>query len=625
MKQLENSVNIVMKFLNDEDFSTSVIYAHRKFYEELCAYLLQSGKSYSPDIAYQWIEEKRSAWPYYKYTNARHCVNQLEDIRKNGYISANHLSCRKPAYGELNEAFKATLDELIETYHASDDRYRLAGARFFLYLQGKGLSDPSELNYDVLLAFYEEDYHSSWKSKDVYESLIRKLLRHLADGGVCSPGMSLALNKLLIHQIIKLSDKESCICDGKEYPSVTLSSIDSFLEGLARARYSKTIIKSSRHILTLLYIFMDMHNAILSDGLLWYWFGKLKPLLGTGWKQHRRSLSQFLLFLMTGSIITAVTGDPQRKDPLSFLPPGLKEPLEDYLSLLKREGWQPSTITLQRSSNLRFCRYLLNTGIDSFSAITPSVLKDFNLSDTHDTPEGKAAYNCRIRSFIIYLYEQGLVENPYLYSALTTVVSPRVPVVKTLSEEEVSMIWSVDPDALSPKALRDYAIICIGLSMGFRASDITGLRFENIDWKNRSINIIQQKTGKALTMPMPVKTGNVLFRYLRDGRPKSDEPYVFICHEAPYGRATRTICRNALTRFIGSTVKSGRSFHAVRKTFASHLLKGNTTVELITDSLGHSTDTTVHKYLSLDEKRMRMCSLSLADAGISFNGGAFNA
>ena len=83
MKQLENSVNIVMKFLNDEDFSTSVIYAHRKFYEELCAYLLQSGKSYSPDIAYQWIEEKRSAWPYYKYTNARHCVNQLEDIRKN--------------------------------------------------------------------------------------------------------------------------------------------------------------------------------------------------------------------------------------------------------------------------------------------------------------------------------------------------------------------------------------------------------------------------------------------------------------------------------------------------------------------------------------------------------------
>lgn len=625
MKQLENSVAVVLKFLEDEGFSTSVIYAHRNFYEELCTYLRQSGKSYSPDIAYQWIEENRISWSHRKYTNAKHCVDQLEDIRNDGIISLDHLSCRKPAYGELNKSFKSVLDELTETYYASDDRYRLAGARFFLYLQGKGLSCPSELNYDVLLAFHEEDYHSSWRSKDVYEDLIRNLLRHLADCGLCSPGLSLALSKLLIHKIIKLSDEEVCKCSGKEYPPITQSSIDSFLEGIAKARYSKTIRNSSRHILTLLYIFLDMHNAVLNDGLLWCWFSKVKPLLGSGWKQHRRSLSQFLLYLETGAIITAVTGDPQRKDTLSLLPSWLKEPLDDYLSLLKREGWQPSTIAMQRSSNLRFCRYLLNTGIESFSAITPSVLKDFNLNDKHDTPEGKAAYNCRIRSFIIYLYEQGLVENPYLYSSLHTVVSARVPVVETLSEEEVSMIWSVDPETLSPKALRDYAIVCIGLSMGFRASDITGLRFENIDWKNRSICIIQQKTGKALTMPMPVKTGNVLFRYLRDGRPKSNEPYVFICHEAPYGRATRAICRTALGRFIGSTVKSGRNFHTVRKTFASHLLRENTRVELITDSLGHSTDTTIHKYLSLDEKRMRMCALSLTDACIPCKGGIFNA
>jgi len=161
--------------------------------------------------------------------------------------------------------------------------------------------------------------------------------------------------------------------------------------------------------------------------------------------------------------------------------------------------------------------------------------------------------------------------------------------------------------------------------MGFRASDIISLRFTNIDWKTRSINIIQKKTGKALTLPMPVRTGNILFRYIRNGRPTSDSPYVFIRHEAPYDGVKCGVCRSALKRFI-TTVEGNRCcFHAVRKTFATNLLIGNVNVELISDSLGHSTDETVHKYLSLDEERMRMCPLSLAEAGIPYKGGAFHA
>lgn len=50
---------------------------------------------------------------------------------------------------------------------------------------------------------------------------------------------------------------------------------------------------------------------------------------------------------------------------------------------------------------------------------------------------------------------------------------------------------------------RDYAIVCIGLTMGFRAIDIVSLRFENIDWKRRSICLTQKKTGKNIALPMP--------------------------------------------------------------------------------------------------------------------------
>ena len=625
MKQFETNVSTVMTYLRDEKYSPSVISSHRLCYNGLKDHLVSSDQCYSADAAYGWLESIRPSIKPWKYKEWLHCLDQLEDVSKTGFISLDHLGYRKSAYSQLNPCFKSILDAFIRGNHPTDERYRISCARFLLYIQNYGMSDLSELNYDIILRFHEDDYHGSAKSKDVYEDLIRDFLRYLGGRGICSPGLALALNKLLIHQIGRLSSDEVDNCSGGSYPTVTLDKIEGFLSAMEALRYGKTVLNSSRHILTLLYIFLDMHKAHLSDELLWYWFNRIKQLLGSNWKQHRRSLCQFLHYLETGAIITSITGDPQSTDPIELLPSWAGVPLSDYLSLLRREGWKPSTIAMQKSGNLRFCKYLQSIGIDSFTKVTPDTIKCFNLQDTHGTPEGKAAYNCRIRSFIIYLYEQGLVEDPYLYRALPTEVSQKTSIIRTLSKEDVVAIWAVDPADLSPKALRDYAMVCIGLSMGLRASDIVALRFGDIDWKRRTIHVIQQKTGRSLTLPMPVKTGNILFRYLRDGRPKSSAPYVFIRHEAPYGRIQRGVCRSALQRFIDHEEDAGCSFHAVRKIFATMLLEGNTNVELISDSLGHSTDSTVHKYLSLDEKRMRKCPLSLEEEGISYEGGAFHA
>jgi len=101
--------------------------------------------------------------------------------------------------------------------------------------------------------------------------------------------------------------------------------------------------------------------------------------------------------------------------------------------------------------------------------------------------------------------------------------------------------------------------------------------------------------------------------------------HIFIRHEAPYDRIQRGVCRSALQRFIATSDDKSCCFHSVRKTFATQPLKGNTKVELISDYLGHRADGSVHKYLSLDEKQMRMCPLPMSDTGISYKGGAFNA
>lgn len=627
MKRFETSVSTVMTFLKEEQFSASVISQHRLCYREISEYLLSIHLEYSPNIGYQWVESHSDCWNYRKSTGYRHCIDQLNDVFIMGNISPDHLSPRCSTYSLLSSEYKALLDNFISDTNTGDDRYRIACSRFLYYMQNQNILSVEDLTYDALICFHNDDYHRTQKSKDIYEDLIRIFLRYLASFNICDIGLSLVLNKLLINKVIVLPKEGllDLISANDEAFEISWPQIISFTSKLKSVKYGKTVLNCAEHILSLLYIFLQMHQTQLTENLLWYWFDAVKPLLGSNYKQHRRSLFQFLEYIKTGVVVTSVTGNPHTVDTIDTLPDWLANPLKEYLKLLKREGWQPSTIAMHKSSNLRFCRYLQEIEIKNFSEITSEVISNFNLQDKHSTAEGKAAYNCRIRSFIIYLFEQKLITNAYLYKALPTFASDTVSIIQTLKKEEVDAIWSVNPESLRPKELRDYAMVCIGLTMGFRAYDIVSLRFEHIDWKRKCIRITQQKTGKIITMPMPVKIGNILYRYLRDGRPQSKEPYIFIRHEAPYDRIQRGVCRSALKRFLNLPHNSKCKFHSVRKTFATQLLEGNTKTELISDSLGHSTDDTVHKYLSLNASRMRLCPVSMADVGISYKGGAFDA
>ena len=157
--------------------------------------------------------------------------------------------------------------------------------------------------------------------------------------------------------------------------------------------------------------------------------------------------------------------------------------------------------------------------------------------------------------------------------------------------------------------------------MGLRGSDIVNLQFSNIDWKRAVIHLIQEKTKTEVTLPMPIKVGNAIYEYLMKGRPDSESSYVFIRHKAPYGKLERGSCLKTIREVLPERNVPGSGFHVTRKSFATSLLRQGTEVNTIIDSLGHRSDSTVSKYLSLDGERMRTCPLSLSEANIPLRGG----
>jgi len=64
----------------------------------------------------------------------------------------------------------------------------------------------------------------------------------------------------------------------------------------------------------------------------------------------------------------------------------------------------------------------------------------------------------------------------------------------------------------------------------------------------------------------------------------------------------------------------GHGFHITRRTFATRQLKSGIGYQYVSDLLGHRDTSSLHHYLNHDEDRMRMCAITLDEAGIPCSG-----
>ena len=290
--------------------------------------------------------------------------------------------------------------------------------------------------------------------------------------------------------------------------------------------------------------------------------------------------------------------------------------LKGFLESRQLDGMAKSTLEMCRSAGCSFFLYLENAGIRGPGEITPEVIKAFHNQDAHSTPESKNAYSIKLRQLLNYMAERALI-SPTLAYAVSTASAPRRCIVDALSEDAVTKIYEYRERATSPLELRDTAMVMPGFRMGIRGSDILHLQISDFNWKSKTVSFIQQKTRKAITLPVPTDVANSVCKYILRGRPKSADAgngYIFIRHQAPYipfsdGTVT---CKSALRRILsayGIELKPGQGFHMTRKTFVTRMLQSGNRIDDISNALGHASKGTAEVYLERDESNMRLCPL----------------
>ena len=300
---------------------------------------------------------------------------------------------------------------------------------------------------------------------------------------------------------------------------------------------------------------------------------------------------------------------------------GFREPVTEFAGLLEnfcekvnRTGILVcSTIKTARSAIRTFLFELEARGWQSFDGIT---LAEISSAITHMAlryNEGLHAAIFSVRTFLRHLYENHFTpEN--LSLAIPEMIARRTIFREGFSAVEIERLLNA-PDVETPIGKRDYAIMLLAAQTGLRACDIVNLKRKDIDWRVQEIRIVQQKTGKPLSLPLPPESGNAIADYLLNARPESDLPYIFLCHVGVprpiNNRSASTIVTKYLRRAEIVSAIPRRGFHSFRRSFGTRLLQNEIPLELLQQLLGHSNIDSAKPYLSVDELGLKNCALGL--------------
>jgi site-specific recombinase XerD len=180
---------------------------------------------------------------------------------------------------------------------------------------------------------------------------------------------------------------------------------------------------------------------------------------------------------------------------------------------------------------------------------------------------------------------------------------------RVLKAAEVSSLLDRIP-ARTPLELRDRALFELAYSSGLRAEELVSLDVESIDFDSESVRV-EGKGGKTRLVPAGEHALRALDRYLARGRPalEADSPGPLFLSKSGRRLNTSDVRRRLRTwaRQAAAHVPALADAHphALRHSFATHLLEGGADLRAIQELLGHATISTTQVYTRVESARLR--------------------
>jgi integrase/recombinase XerD len=177
---------------------------------------------------------------------------------------------------------------------------------------------------------------------------------------------------------------------------------------------------------------------------------------------------------------------------------------------------------------------------------------------------------------------------------------------KTLSPGEVERLIEA-ATGVTPRALRDQALVELLYGAGLRVSEAVGLDKAGVDLENRFVRALG-KGSKERIVPLGRPAVDSLNRYLARGRPYLDKrrrAELFLnAQGGPLTRAGAFLILRKLAEKAGLDPERVHP-HLLRHSFATHLLEGGADLRSVQEMLGHADLATTELYTHVSDRRRR--------------------
>ncbi len=274
------------------------------------------------------------------------------------------------------------------------------------------------------------------------------------------------------------------------------------------------------------------------------------------------------------------------------------------LQNLTLKAYSPSTVRTYKNEFTIFLQTIKKTNADEF---TPQRIKDYLQYCFNTLRLSESTVHSRMNALKFY-YEQVLQRTKFFW----TIPAPKKPFLlpRFFNQDEIASIINATAN------LKHKAMLTISYSCGLRVSEVVALKTVNID-SNRMCILIQSAKGKKDRM---VSLSPVLLIILREYARvyKLDKKgYLFEgqVEGTKYGIRSLQFVIDAAKK-KANILKPG-SIHALRHSFATHLVDKGTDVTMIQKLLGHNDIKTTMRYLHTSNKDLLRIISPLDDLKIN--------
>jgi site-specific recombinase XerD len=262
---------------------------------------------------------------------------------------------------------------------------------------------------------------------------------------------------------------------------------------------------------------------------------------------------------------------------------------QDLENLLHRAGYAGKTVKCYRSSLMIFRKHFLYR---DFEEISNEEIREYIHGLGKEKKVGTQTINQYINAIRFYYKDflrreipGNMLYRPKSAKKLARVLDP---------EQMEKLIGSITN-------LKHKSIIALEYASGLRISEVTGLKVDQLKFRNGEIQVFADKGQKERMTLFGESLRELLTAYLEEYKPRD---YLF--EGATGGRYSQTSIRNILKKgLLKAGIDEKATNHWLRHSFATDLLENGVDIRFIQDLLGHSSIKTTLRYTHVSDQKRR--------------------